>query len=183
MTEPPTTPAATGRRILHRTVAAAKHVACSAATGFAALEPEPAHTPQDAQALAERGLAHIHAVGRTQAFADFSRPDAGFVDGDLYIFCVESSGVMLANGANPRTIGQNMAQLRGPSWVLSPERVAGLDRTNGADWIESRWPNPAAHRIEPKVAYVAKVDDHTVCGSGSYECPLPKDPPAKDPPP
>jgi cytochrome c len=36
---------------------------------------------------------YIHQVGRDKAFADFSRPDGGFADGKLYIFCQDISGV------------------------------------------------------------------------------------------
>ena len=126
-------------------------------------------TAQEAQALAERAVRHIHDVGRKQAFADFSRPDGGFVDGELYVFCQDASGVVVAHGGNPKLVGRNMADVRGPDGRLANVEINHLGLTQGSGWLEFRWPNPVTKRIELKAAYVLKVDDHTVCGSGYYK--------------
>jgi len=131
--------------------------------------PAAAHTAQEAQALAERAIVHIHDVGRDQAFADFSRPDGGFVDGDLYVFCQDVSGIVVAHGGNPKLVGRNMAGVRGPDGRLANVEINQLGLSKGSGWLEFRWPNPATKRIELKDAYVLKVDDHTVCGSGYYK--------------
>jgi cytochrome c len=135
----------------------------------ASAAPASAHTAADAKALAERAVAHIRAVGRDQAFADFSRPDGGFVDGDLYVFCQDVSGVVVAHGGNPQLVGRNMAGVRGPDGRLANVEINQLGLSQGSGWLEFRWPNPATKRIELKAAYVLKVDDHTVCGSGYYK--------------
>jgi len=128
-----------------------------------------AHTAAEVQALTERAVAHIHDVGREQAFADFTRPDRGFVDGELYIYCQDVSGVVLAHGGNPMLVGRNMADVRGPDGRLANVEINRLGLSKGSGWLEFRWPNPATRRIELKVAYVMKVDDRTVCGSGYYK--------------
>jgi signal transduction histidine kinase len=128
-----------------------------------------ARTAGEAQALAERAVAHVRAVGRDRAFADFSRPDGGFVDGELYVFCQDASGVVVAHGGNPNIIGRNMADVRGPDGRLSNVEINQLGLGQGSGWLEFRWPNPATRRIELKAAYVLKVDDRTVCGSGYYK--------------
>lgn len=128
-----------------------------------------AHTAAEVVALVQRAVAHIHEVGRERAFADFSRPDGGFVDGELYIFCQDASGVVVAHGGNPKLVGQNMADVRGPDGKLANVEINQLGLTKGSGWLEFRWPNPATKRIELKAAYVMKVDDHTVCGSGYYK--------------
>jgi len=131
--------------------------------------PAAAHTADEVTALVQRAIAHIHEVGRERAFADFSRPDGGFVDGELYIFCQDASGVVIAHGGNPKIVGQNMADVRGPDGKLANVEINQLGLTQGSGWLEFRWPNPATKRIELKAAYVMKVDDHTVCGSGYYK--------------
>jgi cytochrome c len=128
-----------------------------------------ARTAAEVQAFAERAVAHIHDVGRAQAFADFTRPDGGFVDGELYIFCQDVSGVVLAHGGNPRLVGRNMADVRGPDGRLANVEINRLGLSRGSGWLEFRWPNPVTKRIELKAAYVLKVDDRTVCGSGYYK--------------
>ena len=132
------------------------------------IAPASARRADEAQVLAERALAHIHAVGRDRAFSDFSSPNGGFVDGELYIFCQEASGVVVAHGGNPRLVGQNMAEVRGPDGRLANVEINRVGLIQGGGWLEFRWPNPATKRIELKAAYVLKVDDSTVCGSGYY---------------
>jgi hypothetical protein len=128
-----------------------------------------ARTPEEVQAFTQRAVTHIHDVGRDQAFADFSRPDGGFVDGELYIYCQDASGVVVAHGGNPKIVGRNMADVRGPDGRLPNVEINQLGLTQGSGWLEFRWPNPATKRIELKAAYVLRVDDHTVCGSGYYK--------------
>jgi cytochrome c len=131
--------------------------------------PADARTAAEVTALVERAVAHIREVGRDRAFADFSRPDGGFVDGELYIFCQDASGVVVAHGGNPKIVGQNMADVRGPDGKLANVEINQVGLTQGSGWLEFRWPNPATKRIELKAAYVVKIDDHTVCGSGYYK--------------
>jgi cytochrome c len=132
------------------------------------VQPAGAQTTADAQALVERAVAHVHDVGRDKALADFSRPDGGFVDGALYVFCQDASGVVVAHGGNPRLVGRDMSDVRGPGGRMANVEINRLGLTKGGGWLEFRWPNPATKRIELKHAYVLKVDDRTVCGSGYY---------------
>jgi signal transduction histidine kinase len=114
-------------------------------------------------------VAHIHDVGREQAFADFSRPDGGFVSGELYVFCQDVSGVVVAHGGNPKIVGRNLSDVRGPDGRQPNVEINRLGLSRGSGWLEFRWPNPATKRIELKAAYILKVDDSTVCGSGYYK--------------
>jgi signal transduction histidine kinase len=150
-------------------LAGVTRLAAAALVALAVAAPADARTADEAKALAERAVAHIQTVGRDQAFADFSRPDGGFVDGELYVFCQDASGVVVAHGGNPKIVGRNMADVRGPDGRLSNVEINHLGLTQGSGWLEFRWPNPATKRIELKAAYVLKVDDHTVCGSGYYK--------------
>jgi cytochrome c len=135
----------------------------------AVMAPAYARTPQEVVELTDRAVAHIHDVGREQAFADFSRPDGGFVDGELYVFCLDTSGVVLAHGGNPKLVGRNMRDVSGPDGRRGNFESTRLGITQGSGWLEYQWPNPATKRIELKSAYVQKVDDSTVCGSGYYK--------------
>jgi cytochrome c len=131
--------------------------------------PVRAHSPEEVQKLVERAADHIRQYGRDQAFADFSRPDGGFVEGDLYIFCQDASGVVLAHGGNPKIIGRNMSGVRGPDGRYSNVEINQLGLTQGHGWLEYLWPNPAAGRVQLKISYVLRIDSKTVCGSGYYK--------------
>jgi cytochrome c len=168
--DPGRRPVSRPAEVLRRTGCRALAILAAVVLGAVALGASAnARTADEAQGLAERGLAHIRDVGREQAFSDFTRPDGGFVDGELYIFCQDISGIVLAHGGNPMIVGRNMADVRGPDGRLANVEINQLGLTKGSGWLEFRWPNPATKRIELKAAYVLKVDDHTVCGSGYYK--------------
>jgi cytochrome c len=59
--------------------------------------------------------------------------------------------------------------LRDPDGKLPGAEMRRIAFTQGSGWLEFRWPNPATKRIELKDAYVQKVDDSTMCGSGYYK--------------
>jgi cytochrome c len=61
-----------------------------------------------------------------------------------------------------------MADMRGAAGRLANVEISRFSLSQGSGWREFRRPNPATKRIELKSAYVLKVDDQTVCGSGYY---------------
>jgi len=126
-------------------------------------------TADEAKAFAERAVAHIQDVGRDKAFADFSRPDGGYVDGELYMFCYAADGINLAHGGNPAFVGKNLLDIRDPDGKLANREIIETGLTKGTGWVDFRWPNPVSKKIEAKSAYVIKVDANTVCGSGYYK--------------
>ncbi len=127
-----------------------------------------ASTAEEAKAFAEQAAAHVKAVGEQQAFADFSRPDGGFVKGELYVFCQAEDGTVVAHGGNPAIVGKNMLKVADPDGKLPNAEMNRIGLTQGAGWYSFRWPNPATHKIQEKSAYVIRIDDHTICGSGYY---------------
>jgi cytochrome c len=144
--------------------ASAIPAAASVASGI----PAAAHTAAETQALVERAAAHILAVGQKQAFADFTRPDGGFVDGDLYVFCLAPDGTQLANGGNPKLVGKNLTAVPDGRGTLIGAEIQRISLTQGRGWVEYYWPNPRTLRVQRKDAYVLRVDDRTICVSGYY---------------
>ena len=67
---------------------------------FTAAMPSLAATPEQAKAFSERAAAYIEQAGEEKAFADFTRPDGGFVDGELYVFCYDHKGINKAHGTS-----------------------------------------------------------------------------------
>jgi signal transduction histidine kinase len=128
-----------------------------------------AATADEAKTLAERAAAHVKDVGRDKAFADFSKPDGGFVNGELYVFCQDKDGTVVAHGGNPAIVGKNMLNVKDPDGKAPNAAMNDLGLTKGEGWYDFRWPNPETKRIQEKSAYVIKIDDHTICGSGYYK--------------
>ena len=73
-----------------------------------------AATAEQARAFSERAAAYIEQVGDEKAFADFTRSDGGFVDGELYVFCYDQKGVNMAHGGNPSFVGRNLLHIKDP---------------------------------------------------------------------
>jgi cytochrome c len=142
--------------------------AIPAAATIAPVPPAAAHTAAETQALVERAAAHIQAVGQKQAFADFTRPDGGFVDGDLYVFCVAPDGTQLANGGNPKLVGKNLTSVPDGRGALIGAEIQRIGLTRGHGWVEYYWPNPRTRRVQRKDSYVLRIDDRTICVSGYY---------------
>jgi opacity protein-like surface antigen len=127
-----------------------------------------AATAEQAKAYSERAAAHILAVGEKQAFADFTRRDSDFHDGELYVFCFDSKGLSVAHGGNPALVGRNLLHIKDPDGVEPSARIIGKGFGEGRGWVDFKWPNPVTKRIENKSAYVIRTND-VVCGVGYYK--------------
>jgi len=139
----------------------------------AAVRPVAARSAEEVQTLVERAAQHIRDVGRQQAFADFNRPDGGFVDGELYVFCTDAAGQVLAQGDNPKMVGKSFANVRDAAGNSPSAELFRVVQPTGKGWLEYLWPNAAAGRVQHKVAYVVRIDEKTVCGSGYYKADRP----------
>lgn len=139
------------------------------ALAAALVRPALARTAEEVKALVDRAVAHIQAVGQKQAFADITRHDGGFVDGELYVFCDAADGTVLAHGDNPKLVGKNLSAVRDAEGKLPTVELFRLAQTKGQGWLEYLWPNSATGRIEYKITYVVRVDNQTICASGYYK--------------
>jgi cytochrome c len=128
-----------------------------------------AHTSDEVKTLVERAAAHIRSVGQVQAFDDITRPDGGFVDGDLYVFCNSADGTVLAHGGNPKLVGKNLAAVRDAEGTHPILEAIHLGLAQGNGWLDYLWPNPEVGHVQRKITYVLRIDDRTVCGSGYYQ--------------
>jgi cytochrome c len=127
-----------------------------------------AATPEETKAFVEKAVAYIKQVGPEKAYADFSRPDGGFVQGELYMFCYAFDGMNIAHGGNPSFVGKNLISVKDPDGFQVNAEIIKLRQSKGEGWIDFKWPNPLSKKIEAKSAWIVKVTD-AVCGSGYYK--------------
>jgi cytochrome c len=130
--------------------------------------PTQAGTLEDAKALSEKAAAYIKDVGEEKAFADFTRKDGGFVDGELYVFCYDRNGVSRAHGANPALVGRNLLHIKDPEGLEPNVLIVRKGFEEDGGWVDFKWPNPVAKKIERKSAYLIRTND-VVCGAGYYK--------------
>ena len=127
-----------------------------------------AATPEQAKAFSERASAYIKAVGETKAFADFTRPDGGFVDGELYVFCYDRKGINMAHGGNKSFVGRNLLHIKDPDGAEPNLLIVKMGFEHGRGWVNFKWPNPLTKTIENKSAYIIRTND-VACGVGYYK--------------
>ncbi len=144
--------------------------ACIAAIIAAITSPAPAvaATAEQAKAFSERAAAHIEQVGEETAFADFTRKNVGFVEGELYVFCYDHNGVNKAHGGNASFVGRNLLHIKDPDGAEPNAMIVNMGFDQGRGWVDFKWPNPVTKRIENKSAYVIRTHD-VACGVGYYK--------------
>jgi len=130
--------------------------------------PAVAATPEQARAFSERASTHIRQVGEDKAFADFTRKDGGFIDGELYVFCYDRDGLNKAHGGNPAFVGRNLLHIKDPDGAEPNAMIVKMGFEQGRGWVDFKWPNPVTKRIENKSAYVIRTNE-VVCGVGYYK--------------
>jgi signal transduction histidine kinase len=137
-------------------VLAITHVAMAAEFG----------TPVQAEAMVKKAVAYIKANGKDKALAEISNPKGPFVDRDLYVTAYDMTGKCLAHGANQKMIGKDLIDLKDPDGKPFIKERIDMMKTKDKGWQDYKFTNPVSKKIEPKTAYVEKVDDILVmCGA------------------
>ncbi|MFY9514259.1 MAG: cache domain-containing protein [Rubrivivax sp.] len=122
--------------------------------------------PDEAKAMLAKALAHIKAVGKDKAYADFMTKPGPWVDRDLYITVFDMSGKTLAHGANARMVGKDNINLQDANGKYHVKERLEIVKAKGKGQQEFAFLNPMTKQIEPKVMFFEKIDDIVVaCGS------------------
>jgi cytochrome c len=116
-------------------------------------------TPEQAQAMLKKAVAHYNQVGRTQALADFNGEVPPFVYLDLYVACIDSNLKLSANGGFPQYVGGSVQPLSRANWDAAT--------TSSIRSINYAWIDPVTKTTLPKTFYYQKVGTD-VCGVGAY---------------
>jgi len=133
----------------------------------AALAAASRGTPAEAKAMLAKAVAHYKKVGRTQALKDFNSRKPPFFDRDLYVACIASNGITVANGGYPSLVGQSVSAWKDADGKPLDQAARAAAAPGGKGTISYRWFNPVSHKIEPKVSFVQKVGDD-MCVVGAY---------------
>jgi len=150
--------------------------ACSFGAGAATTEPQQASTsapqatqppaassahgtPEEAQAMLQKAVDYYNAVGRKKALQDFTNRVAPFYDRDLYVACIDSHLIQVANGGFPNLVGSSVEPLSRARWDAATK--------GNIESINYAYLNPVTQQTEAKTLYYEKVG-LDVCGVGAY---------------
>ena len=125
-------------------------------------------TRDEVKVFVGKAATYAHNHSKTEALTAFSAKEGEFQQGGLYIFAYDFSGNVIAHGGDRNLIGKNLIGLKDPRGVEVIRELVRLAR-QGSGWLYYTWPNPEhGGSQEPKLGYVAKIDDGWFIGSGTY---------------
>src|SRR5471032_890630 len=68
---------------------------------------------KEAQEMVRKAVALVKSAGPDAAYKAFTEhPDGAFKDRDRYVFAYDFGGICLAQGANPKMVGKNLAAIK-----------------------------------------------------------------------
>ncbi len=122
-----------------------------------------------AVALVKKAVAHLKAVGVEQAARDFEDPNGGFIEGEFYLFGNDLDGIRVCNGRTPgRRDKENNLERTDAKGKRFVREMIDIAKTKGKGWVDYHALNPATGQVEPKSAYVERVDN-ILLGCGIYK--------------
>lgn len=131
---------------------------CSVWLVHATAEVESPEQGPAAKALLEKAVARYQQAG-DKAFAEFSR-QGEFVDGERYVFVVNTQGIMLASGGpSVVLIGRDVSQVLEPDLQKVFKDVLQTPESKGVQQAEYRWNNWADGKVERKRVYFQRVGE------------------------
>jgi cytochrome c len=124
--------------------------------------------PDEAKAMLTKALAHIKAVGKDKAFADFMTKPSPWVDRDLYITVYDLGGKTLAHGVNAKMVGKENLNLQDANGKFIVKERLEIAKAKGKGQQEFAFLNPMTKQIEAKLQYFERLDD-VVIAVGAYK--------------
>ena len=141
---------------------------CASPLAYAASNAAPAkgsversHARQ-ASALLDRAAAHLQAKGPDQALTAFNDDQGGFVDGQHYVFVLDTDGTMLANGASRALVGLNVMSLKDAAGAPFIREIVEGAKTADSGQVNYHWRNPADNKVENKTSLYRKIGDRII---------------------
>ena len=125
-------------------------------------------TTAEAEALVKKAIQLIKTDGKEKAFAEINNPQGKFVDRDLYIFVYDLNGKCVAHGFNKKMIGKDLFEMKDPDGKYFVKERIEIAKTKGKGWQDYKFTDPITKKIEPKTAYVERIED-LIVGCGIYK--------------
>ena len=117
-------------------------------------------TKEDAKALVHKAIAYYKANGKDKTFAEVNNKTGQFVDRDMYVYILDTNGMMMAHGANEKLIGKDLTNLKDADGKLFAQELIALTKAKKSGWVDYKWPNPVTKQIESKTTYLEPFDGY-----------------------
>jgi signal transduction histidine kinase len=129
---------------------------------------------QSLQQFANQALIYVQENGKERALEVFNNQSGKFVLGDgRYIFAYGFDGTYLANPFRPDVVGENQIDIRDENGLLLIRNLNNI-ASRGEGFSYYVRPNPQHNDTpEPRLIYIAKVDDDWWLGTGTWLSDIP----------
>jgi len=117
-----------------------------------------AATLEDAKALGIKAATYVKEHGKEKGIAEIGNAKGQFVKGEMYVTLQDYTGHPLANPMSPGLVGQNHMELKDPNGKYFIKECIDIAKTKGGGWVEYSWVNPATKKVQPKKAWVQRID-------------------------
>jgi len=124
-------------------------------------------TPEEAKAMSQKAAALVNEQGEG-AFTVFAAKDGGFLEKDLYVFCMDLEGNMLSHAVKPALVGKNLKDFNKYGDFLFQDMIK-VASGEGEGWVDYNWPYPGSDEVKGKTSYIIKNNDDFFCGVGAYK--------------
>ena len=129
-------------------------------------------TADEAKAMLMKAVAAVKA-DKTKALDMFNKGEAGFLNGDLYVFCLDlSDGKLVANVNSKQLLGTDARTFKDSTGkAFGAEFYAAMQKPEGQiSEVSYVWPKPGADKTPvPKVSLVTQISADLGCGVGYYK--------------
>jgi cytochrome c len=123
--------------------------------------------PDDAKRFVERAIVFYKANDTAVALPEFSNPQGRFVQGEQYVFVLNSTGVMLAHGVTEKYVGKDFYRTMDSDGKRFIQEIVDRANAEGSGWVDYKWLEPVTRKERPKIVYFEKTNGVIVC-SGIY---------------
>lgn len=127
-------------------------------------------TKAEAKAMEKRVIAELKA-NESAAIAKFNKPDGGFRDRDLYVYCFNTMTGIFTAQINPALMGTDNRLLKEKDGSPLGQKVydaAQKLKDGQITTVSYNYPRPNTDNPVAKVAYLSRVGN-TACGVGYYK--------------
>ena len=124
-------------------------------------------TPDEAMAMSQKAASLVNSQGES-AFAVFPAKDGGFMEKDLYVFCMDLDGNMLSHAVKPELVGKNLKEFNKYGDFLFQDMIKVASGA-GEGWVDYNWPYPGSDEVRKKTSYIIKNNQGFFCGVGAYK--------------
>ena len=123
-------------------------------------------TATEAKAMLERAVAELK-TNEAAALEKFNKPDGGFRDRDLYVFCFNTTNGIFTAHANPKLLGTDVRALKEKDGSPLGEKIFSSIKDT-VTTVDYNFPRPGGTDPVPKESYIVKVGNEG-CGVAFYK--------------